>query len=140
MKKTYVLDTNVLLHDPQSLFAFEDNDVVIPIYVIEEVDTFKKDMSELGRNARQVARHLDGMRDKGRLHEGIANETGGRVFIAYTSTELQREFFADGHMADNRILATALEVQKKNRDRPTIFVTKDIALRIRADALGMKVE
>jgi PhoH-like ATPase len=140
MKKTYVLDTNVLLHDPQSLFAFEDNDVVIPIYVIEEVDTFKKDMSELGRNARQVARHLDAMRQQGKLSEGIPNESGGRLFVAYTSRELQREFFADGHMADNRILATALEVKQKNKDKPTVFVTKDIALRIRADALGVSVE
>jgi PhoH-like ATPase len=140
MKKTYVLDTNVLLHDPLSLSAFEDNDVVIPIYVIEEVDTFKKDLSELGRNARQVARQLDAMRLRGRLAEGVSNESGGRLFVAFTNRELQREFFADGHMADNRILATALEVKTRNKDQPTVFVTKDIALRIRADALGLTVQ
>ncbi len=141
MKKAYVLDTNVLLHDPQSLFAFEDNDVVIPIYVIEEVDTFKKDLSELGRNARQVARHLDALRLQGHLAQGVPNgDAGGKTFVTYTSREVAAEFFAEGHKADNRILATALEWQSKHKDQPTIFVTKDVALRIRADALGMKVE
>ena len=62
MKKTFVLDTNVLLHDPEALTAFEDNNVVIPIYVIEEVDAFKKDQSELGRNARHAVRNLDALR------------------------------------------------------------------------------
>ena len=65
MKKRYVLDTNVLLHDPQSIFKFEDNDVIIPIYVIEEIDTFKRDSGERGRNARTVVRNLDGLRDAG---------------------------------------------------------------------------
>ena len=65
--KNYVLDTNVLLHDPRAIFAFADNHVVIPIYVIEEIDTFKKDLSELGRNARMVARLLDEYRKEGGL-------------------------------------------------------------------------
>ena len=62
MKKNFVLDTNVLLHDPRSIFAFDDNNVVIPIYVIEEIDNFKRDLSSLGRNARAVARSLDDFR------------------------------------------------------------------------------
>ena len=65
MRKNFVLDTNVLLHDPRAIFHFADNNVVIPIYVIEEIDTFKKELSELGRNARQVARCLDEFRDEG---------------------------------------------------------------------------
>ncbi len=65
--KNYVLDTNVLLHDARSIYSFADNNVVIPIYVIEEIDTFKKDQSELGRNARQIARLLDEHRSDGGL-------------------------------------------------------------------------
>lgn len=140
MKKTYVLDTNVLLHDPRSIFAFEDNDVVIPIYVVEEVDTFKKDLSELGRNAREVARELDGLRQKGSLAGGVALDNGGRIFIGFTKNSVPAEFFAEGHKADNRILATALDVMTKDKNRPVIFVSKDVNLRIRADALGLKVE
>jgi PhoH-like ATPase len=71
MKKTFVLDTNVLLHDPRALVRFEDNNVVIPIEVVEEIDRFKRDSSEKGRNARQVSRLLDGLREKGNLAEGV---------------------------------------------------------------------
>ena len=67
MKKNYVLDTNVLLHDPHAIFKFDDNDVIIPIYVIEEVDQFKREGSERGRNARHVVRLLDELREHGRL-------------------------------------------------------------------------
>ena len=70
-RKNFVLDTNVLLHDPRSIYSFGDNTVVVPIYVIEELDMFKKDMSELGRNARQVARYLDTHRKEGTLAEGV---------------------------------------------------------------------
>ena len=70
MVKRFVLDTNVLLHNPDSLLHFEDNDVIIPIYVIEEIDTFKRNASELGRNARQASRHLDRLRHQGSLMEG----------------------------------------------------------------------
>src|SRR4051812_14557688 len=76
MKKTFILDTNVLLHDPKALFAFGENDVVVPIYVIEEIDQFKRDLSELGRNARQVSRLLDAYREKGNLGTGVTNEKG----------------------------------------------------------------
>ena len=79
MKKTYVLDTNVLLHDPRSIVAFEDNDVVIPIYVVEEVDTFKKDLSELGRNAREVARELDAAATKAGFKFIDAPVSGGQA-------------------------------------------------------------
>ncbi len=74
-KKNYVLDTNVLLHDPRAIYAFEDNNVIIPIFVIDEIDTFKKDQSELGRNARQVARMLDKHRDGGGLSKLVPLES-----------------------------------------------------------------
>ena len=80
MAKTYVLDTNVLLHNPQSIFSFLDNHVVIPLAVIEEIDNQKKRQDEIGRNARIVSRHLDGLRSKGRLSEGIPLPQGTDFF------------------------------------------------------------
>src|SRR6476659_11389404 len=78
--KTFVLDTNVLLHNPNALFMFKDNEVIIPFDVIEELDKFKAGTDDLGRNARTVIRHLDQLRAKGSLSEGVAVEqTGGRV-------------------------------------------------------------
>jgi PhoH-like ATPase len=142
MKKIFVLDTNVLLHDPRALFAFEDNEVVIPIYVIEEIDNFKKDLSELGRNARQIARNLDELRLEGALSKGVTTSSGGSVRVAITTRQLPPEYFT-GSKTDNQILATALQFHEdaqKTGDRSTIFVTKDVNLRIRADALGLTVE
>ena len=77
--RTYVLDTNVLLYDPRALFVFDEHDIVIPITVIEEVDTFKKDLSETGRNARQVSRTLDAMRRDGSLSDGVTMPGGGSL-------------------------------------------------------------
>ena len=89
MKKNFVLDTNVLLHDPRSMFGFDDNDVVIPIYVIEEIDNFKRDLSTLGRNARQVSRYLDDFRAQGKLGEGVLiGENKGRIFVLMTDRKL----------------------------------------------------
>ena len=89
MRKNFVLDTNVLLHDPRAIFHFDDNDVIIPIYVLEEIDHFKKELSELGRNAREVARRLDDFRDKGgSLSEGVAMEKGGRLTVALATRPL----------------------------------------------------
>ena len=142
MKKVFVLDTNVLLHDPRALFAFEENDVVIPIYVIEEIDNFKKDLSELGRNARQVARNLDDLRHEGVLSKGVPTPAGGNVIVAITNRVLPPEL-ASSNKVDNQILAVALECHetaRKGGDVTTIFVTKDVNLRIRADALGLVVE
>lgn len=81
MKKTYVLDTNVLLHDPNALRHFQDNDVAIPLEVIEEIDRFKRDLTELGRNARQVSRMLDALRKEGNLATGIRLPSGGTLRI-----------------------------------------------------------
>ncbi|MDH4163047.1 MAG: PhoH family protein [Nitrospirota bacterium] len=139
MKKVFVLDTNVLLHDPKAIFSFDDNDVVIPIVVIEELDKFKKDVNEIGRNARQVSRILDEYRQKGKLSQGVPLEGGGslRVELNHQSPDcLPNELIAT--KADNRILATALNLKSDNM--PVILVTKDTNLRIKADALGLRAE
>jgi PhoH-like ATPase len=139
MLKNFILDTNVLLHDPRAIFHFEDNNVVIPIYVIEEIDQFKRDLSELGRNARQVARYLDGFRQEGRIGEGVKLPAGGVVRVRFTERELPKAL-ANGAGVDNRILATALDIKESEPQVPAIFVTKDTNLRIRADALGLTAE
>jgi len=141
MKKTYVLDTNVLLHDPQALFRFEENDLVIPITVIEEIDRFKKELSETGRNARHVSRLLDGLRRQAQLIEGVTLDGGGILRVdLYTEDSLRRlppELQAD--RGDNRILAVALGL-KESLETPVVFVTKDTNLRIKADAVGLVAE
>ena len=142
MKKTFVLDTNVLLHDPRAVFAFAEHHVVIPIYVVEEVDQFKKDQSELGRNAREVARLLDDMRQSGLLASGAPTPHDGTVRVAVTIRQLPPEYFTNS-ATDNQILATALGLHERPSEDgvgPTIFVTKDINLRLRAAALGILVE
>jgi PhoH-like ATPase len=141
-KKTFVLDTNVLLHDPRAMFSFEDNDVVIPIYVIEEIDAFKKDQSELGRNARQVSRYLDQLRDDGSLSVGVKLDRGGTLRVATTHRALPASVTTDRGQ-DSKILAVAAELTdeaKKGRVPKVVFITKDTNLRIRADAIGIFTE
>lgn len=140
--KHYVLDTNVLLHDPKSLKCFEDNQVLIPIEVLEEVDRFKRENSELGRNARSVARMLDELRQIGSLNQGVDLDNGGRLRILF---EKNLEFSKldalwDSRTADTRIVAQALAHQNQNPGIPTILVSKDINLRLKADALGLRAE
>ena len=141
MKKIFVLDTNVLLHDPRAVFSFQDNDVIIPIVVIEELDGFKKGIDEMGRNARQVSRILDEYRQQGKLSQGVKLESGGylRVELNHQSPQhLPVELIAS--KADNRILATALNLCRAQKDIPVVLVTKDTNLRIKADALGLTAE
>jgi PhoH-like ATPase len=135
--KNFVLDTNVLLHDPGALYAFEDNDVVVPIYVIEEIDKFKRDMNELGRSARGVSRSLDELRAQGNLADGVELPKGGRLRVAFSTRTLERAVATTSHEVDSRIIAVALDVKDKEPDRPTILVSKDVNLRIRADVLGL---
>jgi len=136
--KAFVLDTNVLLHDPNAISHFAENDVIVPIYVLEEIDTFKKDLSELGRNARQVARQLDDLKDEGSLSEGIQLESGGLLKVVVTQKELPKGYQAR-NSTDNLIIATALDVREAGTHRAVIFVSKDVNLRIRAKALGLSV-
>jgi PhoH-like ATPase len=145
MKKKYVLDTNVLLQDPNALFSFEDNEVVIPAVVLEEIDSKKRNADELGRNARQVSRLLDGLRTKGNLSDGILLESGGsiKVELNHKSFSKLQEAFAE-ITNDNRILAVALnyhlEEQETAEPRPVIIVSKDTLVRIKADVLGLTAQ
>ncbi len=118
------------------MYGFDDNTVIVPIYVIEELDQFKKDMSELGRNARQVARYLDAHRSEGSLAEGVALPSGGLLKVSFVEHDLPKSM-ADGGLMDNRILAVAIEAKQRDPTTPTVFITKDTNLRIRADALGL---
>lgn len=138
--KNYLLDTNVLLHDPNSLLNFEDNSVIIPIEVLEEIDRFKRESTELGQNARTVSRMLDGFRAQGQLSDGVNLPNGGRLQIIFNDklAEVTTPF---GHNSvDSRIVALALHVKNQNPSIPTVLVTKDINLRIKADALGLAAE
>ena len=144
MRKTFVLDTNVLLHDPQALTRFEDNHVVVPIEVVEEIDRFKRDPSEKGRNARQVSRLLDELRERGNLADGVPLDgaSGGTLKVVFcrseTLAQLPPELRAGN--GDNNILAVALEQrleQVVGTRPPVVLVTKDTNLRIKADAVGL---
>ncbi len=139
--KNYIIDTNVLLHDPQSLLSFEDNHVLVPIEVIEEIDRFKRESSELGQNARAVSRMLDGFRGEGSLSEGVKLPTGGKLKIVFQKNgHLNGEADVHGNTTDNRILLLAAAIQKAQPRNATILVSKDINLRIKADALGLLAE
>jgi PhoH-like ATPase len=141
MKKNYVLDTNVIIHDPHAIFRFEDNNVIIPIYVIEEVDQFKREGSERGRNARSIARLLDDLRERGgALSNGVTLDSGGTLRVAVPSKRLELPSAVDHTAMDQAILQTAFDVRENDAGRPTVFVTMDTNLRIRADALGMVAE
>lgn len=142
--KNYILDTNVLLHDPNSLLNFQDNHVLIPIEVVEEIDRFKRDSSELGQNARGVSRMLDSLRGTGRLSEGVALSNGGHLRILLDTKNGNGNANGGLHTTvqnvDNRILAHALVVQQAKPDVATVLVSKDINLRIKADAHGLSAE
>ena len=138
MKKNYVLDTNVLLHDPQALESFEDNVVVVPIYAIEEIDNFKKELSDRGRNAREAARLIDHYRELGSLEPGVPLDCGGLLRVVSSVKYVHQAL--DKHTADNLILSVALEVQAASPGVETIMVTKDTNLRIRANAVGLKAD
>jgi PhoH-like ATPase len=136
MRKYFVLDTNVLLHNADSISSFSDNYVVLPMSVIEELDKFKSRSDELGRNARKVIRDLDHLRVRGRLAEGVEMDNGGILKII---TEGENIDCGGLNMTvpDNRILAVAYTLFKKGEK--VIFVSKDINARLKADALGLGV-
>ncbi len=138
--KNYILDTNVLLHNPNSILNFEDNNVLIPIEVIEEIDRFKRESTERGQNARSVTRMLDGFRSQGSLSEGVSLPNGGSLKIIFKPTGDNGVPHGNGVSVDNRIVALALLIQEEEPKTPAILVTKDINLRIRADALGLQAE
>lgn len=142
MDKKFVLDTNVLLHNPNAIDHFGDEEVIVPIYVIEEIDKFKRELSELGRNARHVSRRLDELRGKGNLAHGVPTLRGGKLRVSFI-VENGEPHLSPAHRAaqlDDLILALALQEQKREPAIPVIFVTRDVNLRIRADAMGLRAE
>jgi PhoH-like ATPase len=136
--KHFVVDTNVLLHNPNAIFMFEENEVVIPFDVIEELDKFKTATDDLGRNARTVIRHLDGLRVTGNIAEGVPiPQTGGRLRIVL---EEDQKLCAGltANTPDNRIICCAMGL--KQQGHRVVFITKDINARIKGDTLGLDTE
>lgn len=137
MSRTYILDTNVLLHDPKSLFVFEEHSVIIPIWVLEEIDRFKTDMNERGFNARTTGRYLDKLRERGSLKEGVKLQGGGTLRVAW-----------DGYLdaasppsVDNAIVKLAKELaDAADEGDEVILVSRDTNMRVKADAVGVKAE
>ncbi len=138
MANIIVLDTNVLLHDPNALFTFKGERIVIPMTVIEEVDKFKKNVDEIGRNARQISRYLDKLRKEGSLQKGVEidNQTVIQVVMSRKVDSITSDVLLSDEN-DNLIIGTALHVQKNNPDHKVILVSKDANVRIKADAVGL---
>lgn len=144
-KRTYILDTNVLLHDPGALFVFHEHDLILPITVIEEVDKFKRELNERGRAARTVSRQLDELREKGNLRLGVPLSSGGMLRVELGQATDKGDIFAGAlDNADNTILRIAMRVQEAVKASPhphaVVFVSRDTNMRIKAEVLGMHAE
>ncbi len=151
-KCLYILDTNVLMHDPTALFRFEEHDLFIPMMVLEELDNAKKGLSEVARNVRQVSRFIGEMmqqQDISNLREGLdlivpdgleLSRSNGKLFFQTSMPESHSSLLRDGSFADNEILSTALALQSADQSRRVILVSKDINLRIKAAILGVPAE
>lgn len=140
MKKVFVLDTNVLIYDSESLFAFKDNSVFIPLSVLEEIDSFKKSPSENGKNARQVNRYIDNLRKDYGLLTPAPLPNGGELLVGTTNSLLPNTWAVDPLSIDSRILAEAKAFSETCQDKKVVLVTKDINLRVRAAILGLDAE
>lgn len=138
LKKTFVLDTNVLLFDPTAFRRFGTNTVFIPLIVIEEIDRFKKDQNENGRNARNFSRFVDDLRSQGSLADGVILESGGTLIISVDLYVDVKALPIDVTKNDNLILSSALSL--KLRGENVLLVTKDINLRLKADILGIPAD
>jgi len=143
MKKIYILDTNVLLHDPNSITQFKDNEVIIPMMVIEELDNFKTAADERGKNARLVSRRLDELRKLGKLGKGVKLDNGGILKVEFPKEEILPAALSF-NKADNEILNTAYfyykQQEAKTSKRPVIIVSKDTNLRIKAEAISVEAQ
>src|SRR3954462_3707302 len=136
--KTFVVDTNVLLHNPNAIFLFADNEVIIPFDVIEELDKFKTNNDDLGRNARTVIRHLDRLREAGNLSGGVrVPETGGLVRVILEEDQKLCPGLTV-NTPDNRIICTAFALHREGKR--VVFISKDINARIKSDTLGIVTE
>jgi len=140
----YVLDTNVLLHNPNALFVFQENHIVIPYPVIEELDKMKRREDDLGRNARSAIRHMDALRRYGQLTEGVplsdlgARSGGATGTLRIDTRDNERPPVIAAENPDNRIIGSAWALHKA--DKSAVFVSKDLAARIKSDALGIPSE
>ena len=151
-QRLYVLDTNVLMHDPTALFRFQEHDIFLPMVVLEELDRGKKGVSEVARNVRQVSRFIDDMMTStgaDDLKNGLPltnyasvenDETAGRLFFQTHILDRALPATLPGETADNSILATALALKEEKPDAAVILVSKDINLRIKATVLGIHAE
>lgn len=139
MQKNFVLDTNVLLHDPNSLFNFEDNTVIIPITVIEELDSFKRELNERGRNARTAIRNLDDLCRAGSLSEGVPLPDSGKLRVHIVTENGPNPSSRTNLSNDNEILIVAIDLNKTSHC-PTVLVSKDLNLRVKAEAFGVRAE
>ncbi|MDX2418826.1 MAG: PhoH family protein [Xanthomonadales bacterium] len=151
-KRLYVLDTNVLMHDPTSLFRFEEHDVFLPMMVLEELDAAKKGLTEVSRNVRQVSRFIGDLMNSqgaGKLEEGLELQiphglelpiAHGRLFFQTRSAKTHPSLLRDGSFADNEILSTALALQESEQNHEIVLISKDINLRIKAAILNVPAE
>jgi len=144
--KLFVLDTNVLMHDPSSLFRFEEHDIYLPMVTLEELDNNKKGMTEVARNARQASRNLEEIvGNQIDLEHGCPlaingnKHVSGRLFLQTTMVSTELPGLA-GSKGDNQILGVVLDLQKRYSDRQVILVSKDINIRIKARAIGIAAE
>jgi len=141
-RKLFIIDTNVLLHDPTALFQFEDNDLAIPITVLEEVDHFKRGSDTINLHAREIARQLDDLASKGSLNEGVPMGEGlGSIQVLVTGRshpKIAENLVED--TSDHRILSAALTMQDRNGGRQVTLVSKDVSLRLKARSLGLPAE
>ncbi|MCA9769794.1 PhoH family protein [Candidatus Dependentiae bacterium] len=134
-----ILDTNVLMYDPEALFKFEKAHIGISIVVLEELDKFKQEATDKGRNTRAAIRYLDSIRTKGCLGEGIELPNGSLLKVLFTPMHTQKKTFPfETNIGDHRILLTALELKQKGHD--VRFISKDINARLKADALGIQAQ
>ena len=147
-KKLFVLDTNVLMHDPLSLFQFQEHDVYLPLITLEELDGHKKGMSDVSRNARQVSRYLDQLlsHSEGNINEGINlnclghTEASGKLFFQTEALNVELPDSLPKGKADNQILGVVKGLEETIKDRSVVLVSKDINMRIKATALGLAAE
>jgi PhoH-like ATPase len=141
MVKNYVIDTNVMIHDPTFMYNFSDNNVIIPILCIEELDNLKKREGLVGYSARNVAKELQKVMKLGDISKGIKLENGGTLRVELEQSDIKvLPGGVDSHKNDSRIIAVVKNLQKSNQDIPTILVTKDLYMSIKASSLGIKVQ
>tara|TARA_E500000318_G_scaffold8247_1_gene7509 strand:- start:44123 stop:45442 length:1320 start_codon:yes stop_codon:yes gene_type:complete len=138
-KKTYVIDTSVFLSDANALFRFKNNDIVLPIKVLEEIDKHKKRQDSVGFNARLIIKHLDALRAKGSLSKGLRLGKGmGILRVAKESSDLPKDL--DFNIPDHQILSVAFHENLQNEKRKVIVVSRDVNMRVIADSLGLLAE